>query len=105
MSSKKVIEYKKHLTPSGLVNPPWLIAGDLFYDSVSKTYIGLVLDEENRDYYIPDTVTYLSKQQFKDRLAPLHEIQPFRIKPNGAPDRIDATLDEFVNYWWDKNCD
>jgi hypothetical protein len=104
MSNRKVVEYKKHLTPEGLVNPSWLIMGDAFYNENNKTYIGLVLDETDRDYYIPDSVKYLTKEEFKERLEPMHQVQPFRIKHKETTSRIECTIEEFVDYWWNKYC-
>ena len=47
----KIVEYKKHLNYNNqLVDPPWIIRGDMFFDTDSKTYIGLVLSENERKF-------------------------------------------------------
>jgi hypothetical protein len=99
---KKVIEYKKHIESSGLVNPPWIIVGDIWYDESTKTYVGIVLDESEREYYVPDTVQYLTKENLCDRLREKHDEQPFRMKIDGV--RVPAdTIEEFIDHWWSKH--
>lgn len=99
----KIVEYKKHLNYNNqLVDPPWIIRGDMFFDTDSKTYIGLVLSENEREYFIPDSVVYLTKENLIERLKPLHEQRPFQAKINGVRSACDS-VEEFVDYWWSKN--
>jgi hypothetical protein len=99
----KIVAYKKHLNYNNqLVDPPWIVRGDMFYEENSKTYIGLVFSEEERDYYIPDSVDYITKEELTERLRPLHEIRPFQYKVNGIRTPCE-TIEEFIEHWWDRN--
>lgn len=98
----KVVEYKKIISETGsVINPPWIVYGDMFFRELDKTYVGLVLNEDERDYYIPDTVTYLTIDDLVDRLAPFHKERPFSIKTDGVRSPVENVSD-FVDYWWNK---
>jgi len=102
----KVVEYKKHISEDGrLIDPPWLVVPSMFYDEDTKTYVGLVLDESDRDYYIPDTVTVLTKVDLIERLTKLHAQRPFRKKilVDDVLQRVEAeSAEDYVEYWWNK---
>jgi hypothetical protein len=62
----KLVEYKKHIVGGVLVKPDWIHYGE--YLKENNTFLGYVLDEEDREYYVPDTVTELSFQDLFDRV-------------------------------------
>lgn len=103
----KLVEYKKIKAADGqLINPPWLVVGDLFNDNSLNTFIGLVLEESDRNYSVPDNLTYLNKEQLIQRLLPQHNVRKFTKKnvANGEITRVEFnTVEEFVNYWFVKN--
>jgi hypothetical protein len=63
----KIVEYKKHLHGTQLVNPDWIIAGNQFFDNSNNTFVGTVLEESERLYYIPDGLVELTMENVKDR--------------------------------------
>lgn len=73
----KIVEYKRHLLNGNDVDPEWIIHGGFMRNHIDNTYIGLVLDEADRTYYIPDTVTYLTEEDVVQRMLDIHEISPF----------------------------
>jgi hypothetical protein len=88
----KIVEYKKHLINGCLVDPEFIIDGGVFNDPTNNTWIGKVLDESHRKYYIPDTLTELSRNELIERVLSLN------IKklsdPNNPHSPI-VTIDEF----------
>ena len=91
------VEYKKILSDTGrMQNPPWIVEGEYFYDPGTKTYIGFVLAESEREYFIPDTVVELSEDQFVARCIALHGSHPEYFSTvtepeEGAEDRTRTT--------------
>ena len=74
-----VVEYKMHaVNAKGSASAPlWVDDGGYHTSPIDKTKIGWVLPEADRDYYVPDTVTELSKSQFVTRQLAIHAVQPF----------------------------
>jgi len=62
-----VVEYMKHLVNGELVNPEWIVEGDFFPNTNDNTYIGTVVDKENRTYYVPDTLKVMDKVSIQER--------------------------------------
>lgn len=50
----------------------------LFYNDANKTHVGWSPNEGERDYYIPDSVVVLSKQDLVSRALSLHAITPIK---------------------------
>ena len=70
----QIVEYKKYKTREGqIVNPEWLTYSGFFYNSADKTYIGVIDDEDDREYYVPDTVSVLTKLELITRYNSLSE--------------------------------
>lgn len=63
----KIVEYKKHLYGNQLVNPDWIIDGNQFFDENNNTFVGTILDESDRLYYIPDGLVELTIEDVKNR--------------------------------------
>ena len=74
-----VVEYKMHaVNAKGSASAPlWVDDGGYYSSPIDKTKIGWVLPEADREYYVPDTVTELSKSQFVTRQLAIHAVQPF----------------------------
>jgi len=62
----ELIEYKRHLVNGVLVDPEWVHIGTIFGGSTEHTWIGIVLSEADRAYYIPDTVETKTVEQVKE---------------------------------------
>ena len=73
----KFVEYKKVLVNGKPVDPEWVIHGSFLFDKTNRTLIGLVEEEQNREYYIPDTVVYLTEEEIIQRHLNIHEADPF----------------------------
>lgn len=65
------IEYCKHLVQGQTKNPPWLHYGDFYYNPSDSTYVGFVLDQDQRDFYIPDSIVELDEESFVSRCKPI----------------------------------
>ncbi len=78
----KFIEYKKHLISGELRDPEFITNGGHWHDSVNHTFIAVVPDEVK--YYLPDTLSYLTKEQLISRALLIHQHTPF-ILYNGIP--------------------
>jgi hypothetical protein len=63
----KIVEYKKHLHGTQIVNPDWIITGNQFFDNSNNTFVGTVLEESERLYYIPEGLVELTMENVKDR--------------------------------------
>lgn len=102
----RLIKYKKIKTLEGhLLNPPWLAVGDLFNDG-SNDFLGLIFEDNEREYGVPDNLVSVSKQELILKLQGLHQIRPFckKIMVEGSMQRIECTtVEEFIEHWWEKN--
>jgi hypothetical protein len=70
----KCVEYKLHAINGNATMPPWIVVGGMLYLDFNKTYVGFVKDEEDRDYYVPDTLVELDEDQFTNRGLSLYDL-------------------------------
>ena len=64
-----IIEYKMNIEPDGtLVHPGWVHSAGWFFNPSDNTYVGTALEEAERNYYIPDSVTVLTPSELKARV-------------------------------------
>ena len=63
----KAIEYKLNKVNGASIHPDWVEFTGFFFDGATKTYVGVVLDESDRDYYVPDTVVELTQEDIATR--------------------------------------
>lgn len=68
----KIVEYKKHLINGCLVDPEFIIHGGEFNDFATNTWIGKILNESERKYYVPDTLTELTRDELIQRVLSLN---------------------------------
>jgi len=101
----RIIQYKKIIIETGqIINPPWIVVGDLFNND-SNIFIGLILEESDRPYSVPDNLVYLSRQQLIDRLLPLHNQRKFSKKILIEENMVRVefqTVEEFLDFWCQK---
>ena len=67
-----IVEYKKNKVRDKDGNyvsehPHWLEWHGFWYNSADKTYVGMNEDLSDRDYYVPDSITVLTKEDFQAR--------------------------------------
>lgn len=104
-----VVEYKMHaVNAKGSASAPlWVDDGGYHTSPIDKTKIGWVLPEADREYYIPDTVTELSKSQFVTRQLTIHASVPFMTSDmeDGEPvepeKMTDAQVTTEMETWYD----
>lgn len=98
-----LVEFKKHGVvgfPKRRQTPEFIQGSADFYNPTDHTYVGWV--SSKGDYYVPDTVVHLSKQDFVDRMLRIHAVQPM-TRPNPNAPMIDSerqlmTIDEVTAY-------
>ena len=61
----QIVEYKRYLVNGVLVDPEWIEVGRIMGGESLNSYIGLVLNEEDRMFYIPDSVEYKTLEEVK----------------------------------------
>lgn len=66
-------EYKNHV--NGV--PEWVTNGGSFYNPANHTYITYIPDD--RQYWIPDTLTELTKDEVEQRALDIHAVNPFMM--------------------------
>lgn len=105
-----VVEYLLHRNHEGKIVPPFIMAGGHWWNPVDKTMVGWV--EDDRDYYIPDTIVYLTRESFAQRALTMHATNPFRKKNSEDQDGMgmlgenstimtEAEVTELANIWYD----
>ena len=74
-----VVDYKMHVVTNkgGATAPLWVEDGGYHHSPIDKTKVGWVLPEADREYYVPDSVTELSKSEFVTRQLAIHAVEPF----------------------------
>lgn len=115
-----VIEYKLHvINPQKHMQAPhWVIDGGHWHNSVDKTMVGWVPAEADREYYVPDTVTTLTKAELNTRMLAIHATTKYQKRTaverdsNGDPiipenysdtfeDMTEAEVTTMSNDWYD----
>ena len=102
-----VIEYKLHAVDPGqaLQAPHWVIDGGQWYNPADKTLVGWTPAEADRAYYVPDTVTTLTKAELNTRMLAIHATTKFQKNTSEDPDTFedmtDAEVTTMSNDWYD----
>ena len=88
----------KHKTDAGVVDTVWIDSGSFFPNMVDKTFVGVVKELGDRDYFIPDGIVY-----FDDK----HAVQRRQIKidyPDNHPSNDYLTeVSNTMTTWWNEN--
>lgn len=78
--------------------PSWIEDGGYFYNPDNFTLVGWSPDEGVRQYYVPDTVTTLTRDTLLDRVLGINARYPME-DPDGNPmtnEQITAMVDAWV---------
>ena len=67
-----ILEYKMVKTYEGMQVPSWVEDGG-YYGKPDFSFVGWSPDNDVREYYIPDTVTVLTNEQFIARVVALKD--------------------------------
>ena len=71
-----IVEYMLNKFEDGSIGAPaWIKSGGYLPNEADKTFIGFVADE--RDYYIPDSVTTLTETEAVNRSLDIHAVTPY----------------------------
>lgn len=90
-----VVEYMMHLSNGGNNKevPGFIKDRGHHFNPADNTFIGWVEDE--RDYYVPDSIVTLTKEQFIDRQLAMHAESPMmKISENPVDELVAMTTDE-----------
>lgn len=102
-----VIEYmleKRDATQRRWV-PEWVGDRGHWYDPATETYVGWV--DDVRDFYLPDTVVVLSKEDLVQRVLTMHATTPMMNVDPGNPESdnavamTEAEVRTMVEAWYD----
>ena len=92
--SNECIEYKLHRNDQGrLTTPSWMSDGGYYQNPADNTMVGFVPVEGERDWFVPDTVSMLTEQEFVNRGMTIHNAIPFlkiEEEENGAMTNAEA---------------
>ena len=103
-----VIEYmleKRDATHVRFI-PEWVGDRGHWYDSATETYVGWL--DDVRDYYVPDTVLVLSKENLVQRQLTMHSANPMKKQDPENPGfenmvaMTEAEVRESVEGWYDE---
>ena len=77
--AKECIEYKLHRIDRGnLTTPSGMSDGGYYQNPADKTMVGFVPVEAERDWFVPDSVSMLTEQEFVTRCMAMHSATPFQ---------------------------
>lgn len=72
----KIVEYKRHLIDGVLRDPEFILNGGVFPNPSNNTWVGKVLDESDRAYYVPDTLVEMSRDDLIARQTSINGEYP-----------------------------
>ena len=100
-----VIEYKLHAVDPGqaLQTPHWVIDGGNWYNPADRTLVGWTPAEADRAYYVPDTVTTITKAELNTRLLTIHATTKYQkgVDIDNLQDMTNAEVTTMSNDWYD----
>lgn len=100
-----VIEYMMHRYEGGTRRkvPDWVGDRGHWMSPIDNSFIGWV--DDVRDYYVPDTVTSLTKEEFVQRQLTIHASHPYTNMASGIVEEVTTLTDEEVRasaeQWYD----
>lgn len=98
-----VVEYMLYKENHRRLTPDFIGDRGHWYNPVDHTYVGWV--DDNRDYYVPDTIITLTKEQFVTRALAIHANSPLVSGPVGEVEEVVPLTNEQVTAraeeWYD----
>ena len=98
-----VAEYMLHKEGHRRLVPEFIGDRGHWYNPVDHTYIGWI--EENPDHYVPDSIVYLTKEQFVTRALAIHAVSPLLggddETPLGGTPLTNDEVTLLANNWYD----
>ena len=103
-----IIEYKLHVVTNkgGMAAPLWVEDGGYWSSPIDNTKVGWAKPDASREYYLPDTVTELTKSNLVTRQLAIHAVQPFMNDMADSADAVTTQMDSaevttMTNDWYD----
>lgn len=97
-----VAEYMFQLQGGKKVIPDFVEDRGHWYNSADHTFVGWIPDD--RDFYVPDSIVYLEKEDLVQRLLGMHEVSSFKksAEPGSEDeDMTEAEVREQAETWYD----
>jgi len=93
-------EYMNELYEGKTKQPQFVTNGGSFYDPENYTYVTYI--EDNRNYYIPDTLVELTKEQVLNRALEIHSRVAYKkiICGQGLEDMTEQDVIDWVNNYF-----
>ena len=79
--------------------PSWVEDGGYFLNPDNNTMVGWSPDLADRDYYVPDSVTELTRAELKPRVRGIDSNYPMLDKEGN--ELADSAVDAIVDAWCD----
>lgn len=99
-----IVEYKLVREMDQMRTPSWVLDGGYFQNPDDFTMVGITDNDDARQFYLPDTVVVLTRQQLVDRVLSIHASYPMKHMASlSAPERemTEAEVADMVNAWCD----
>ena len=102
-----VVEYKLHVinNQGHMVTPPWIQDGGNWQNPADKTLIGWIPAEADRDYWVPDNITTITKAELNTRMLAIHAVAPFNegdaMLEEDRTELTNAGVTTLSNNWYD----
>lgn len=90
-----IIEYKLHMGPGGMYAPNWVLDGGYFYNPDNFSLVGTTLNNDVREFYLPDSVVELNRVTLKERQLGINALHPT------TPPTPNAEIEAQVDAWCD----
>ena len=98
-----VVEYMMQLQDGKLVVPEYIKDRGHWKNS-SNTYVGWL--DDSREYYVPDSLIQLTKDEFKSRILALHQEEPIPSIPVEGDTEVtymsNTDVTEMADSWYDE---
>lgn len=99
-----VAEYMLHKEGHRRLVPEFISDRGHWYNPADHTYIGWI--DDNPDHYVPDTIVYLTKEEFITRAEAIHQTNPFRGNDEevigGGEALTTEQLQTMASVWYDE---
>ena len=90
----KIAEYKLHGNPAGkgMITPGFIQNGGYYRNPDDHTMLGFV--DDPAEYYLPDTLVYLTLAEAKARQLAIHANYPMQQMEEGTGAMVDMTNED-----------
>ena len=96
-----VIEYKMNIKENGSLEiPGYVLDRGNMRNPDNHTFVGWVKPESEREYWVPDTIVELSKEDFVTRGMTIHASYPYKNEDD--TDMTDAEATTMLQAWYDQ---